>query len=370
MLRPQFARSQISDLDLEEKHVGHMLKQLTIDASGWTESVDLGPIFFRLTMDSATEFLFGQSTNSQVAHDPRNRSSISPHLLRWSDVATSFDRGTSVLGTRARLEDFYWAYNPRYFRDDCVKIRQFADFCIEQALQKRQFKKADTYIFLDELLDKTQDTSEVRSQLLNIFLAGRDTTAGLLGWTIWSLARNRDVFDKLRTYILEDFGGPSDGNSITFEGLKSCTYLQHVLQETLRLYPSVPFNSRQATRNTTLPHGGGPDGSSPVYVRKNQVVGYSVYVMHRNKDLWGEDAEMFNPDRWVGRKSGWDYLPFNGGPRVCLGQQFALTEAAYVITRLLQQFDRIENTDPENEPWQQYSLTSAPKQVFVRLHKA
>jgi cytochrome P450 len=64
--------------------------------------------------------------------------------------------------------------------------------------------------------------------------------------------------------------------------------------------------------------------------------------MQRREDIWGKDAAVFNPDRWVDRKVGWEYLPFNGGPRICLGQQFALTEVGYVLTRLIQKFDRIE----------------------------
>lgn len=189
------------------------------------------------------------------------------------------------------------------------------------------------------------------------------------------------MFAKLRASILEHFGEGDDSDSsssqegsggaaITFSGLKSCTYLQHVLAETLRLYPSVPFNERQATRDTTLPRGGGPDESAPIYIRKNQPVCYSAYIMHRRKELWGDDADDFRPERWVGRKSGWEYLPFNGGPRVCLGQQFALTEAAYVVTRILQRFDMIRATDDCDEPLHQYSLTSAPKNVFVSLHQA
>jgi cytochrome P450 len=72
--------------------------------------------------------------------------------------------------------------------------------------------------------------------------------------------------------------------------------------------------------------------------------------MQRREDIWGKDAAVFNPDRWVDRKVGWEYLPFNGGPRICLGQQFALTEVGYVLTRLIQKFDRIENCNELNEP--------------------
>lgn len=68
--------------------------------------------------------------------------------------------------------------------------------------------------------------------------------------------------------------------------------------------------------------------------------------MHRRKDLFGEDADEYKPERWESLRVGWEYLPFNGGPRICIGQQFALTEAGYTIVRLVQEFRKIESTDP------------------------
>ena len=66
--------------------------------------------------------------------------------------------------------------------------------------------------------------------------------------------------------------------------------------------------------------------------------------MHSDPDLWGPDADSFNPERWEGRKLGFNYLPFNAGPRICIGQQFALAEIAYVTVRLLQRFDAIDGS--------------------------
>lgn len=372
ILRPQFSRGQVADLELEDRHVQEMFDQLKVDASGWTLSTDLAPIFFRLTMDTATEFLFGESVNTQRAHNLDLSSDLPVRDLRWSKVGANFDRGTATLGIRARLEGLYWMHNPKTFRRDIREVHKFADYCIDRGLRRRQLgseKPQQKYIFLDQLLETMNDPVEVRSQLLNIFLAGRDTTAGLLGWTFWCLARHPRLYAKLRTSIVDQFGPSENVGTITFAGLKSCTYLQHVMNEVLRLYPSVPFNGRQAARDTTLPRGGGPDESSSIYIKKNQSVNYSVFVMHRRKDIWGPDADEFNPDRWVGRKTGWEYLPFNGGPRICLGQQFALTEAGYVIARMVQRFEKIANTDPEDEPLHQYSLTSAPKTAFVRLYQ-
>lgn len=99
----------------------------------------------------------------------------------------------------------------------------------------------------------------------------------------------------------------------------------------LRLYPSVPINSRTALKTTTLPTGGGPRGTKPVMIRKGEGIGYSVYSIYRLKKLYGEDADLFQPERWNPdfdnqvdlSKIGYGYLPFNGGPRACLGRKLA-----------------------------------------------
>lgn len=64
-----------------------------------------------------------------------------------------------------------------------------------------------------------------------------------------------------------------------------------------------------ANRDTTLPRGGGKDGKSKVFVKKGSVVEYSSYALHRRADIWGEDVDEFKPERWEGRKGGWDFLP-------------------------------------------------------------
>ena len=300
--------------------------------------------------------------------------------LDWTSFGPAFDSATNGLGQRGRLSNLYWLYNPQSFKDSCRVVNKFADYYVnlalttdlsalsEQNLEKGE--KKERYIFLKELVQQTRDPIELRSQLLNILLAGRDTTAGLLGWTFFLLVRHPHIFKKLRETVLDEFGTYHQPRNLTFEALKGCVYLQHTMSEVLRLYATVPINSRRATKDTTIPRGGGPDGNSPIYVKKGQEVNYSVHVMHHREDIWGPDVEEFKPERWVGRRPGWEFLPFNGGPRICLGQQFALTEAGYVIVRMLQRFDGIQTNETDPIVRHQYSVTTAPLHASVRLHEA
>ncbi|KAI1269457.1 cytochrome P450 [Xylariaceae sp. FL1019] len=377
MLRPQFTRDQISDLELEETHVQNMMKAL--DSKQTPNSpieTDLLPYFFNLTLDSATEFLLGESTSKQLdelgypaASDRTNHSA--------TNFGSAFDTALKGLAARARLMNFYWLHNPKEFREASRFTHKFVDKFVQHALAKSVEEKTiqgdDKYTLLNALVGETRDPVQLRSEVLHILLAGRDgTTASHLGWVFHYLSRDPHRYQKLRQAILEDFGTYNEPRSLTFAKLKSCRYLRYVNDETLRLNPVVPLNSRRSNKDTTLPTGGGPDGLSPIFVPNGTEVNYSVYVMQRRKDLWGHDANEFVPERWEGRKPGWEYLPFNGGPRICIGQQFALTEANYVIVRLMQRYDRMESLMGKDEAVKHnlHLTDSIGNGVKVRLHAA
>lgn len=382
-MRPQFTRDQISNLQLEEQHLQNALQAIPAAGSdGWTAPVDIQTIFFRLTVDSATEFLFGESCNSQLGALHGNTDS------NTANFAANFDKSQWYLAERLRFEGLYWLIDNSEFRKCRREVHAFVDRYVESAIKavreeknnpnhNRDIEKSPAssssqpYVFLHALAAATQDPLELRYQALNILLAGRDTTASLLSWTILMLARHPSVFHKLRQTIIDEFGTFDRPRNITFATLKSCQYLQYCMNEVLRLFPVVPFNRRSANKDTTLPRGGGKDGLSPVFIRKGQDVLYNTHVMHRRTDIWGPDADVFNPDRWYEKKVSWEYVPFNGGPRICIGQQFALTEAGYVLVRLLQRFDQIEDVYPDRKVRWNLSLTSSPADlVTVRLHEA
>ncbi|KAF2215909.1 hypothetical protein CERZMDRAFT_109751 [Cercospora zeae-maydis SCOH1-5] len=343
MLRPSFVRSQVGDVATFEKHVSQLIATIPPN-----QEVDLSELFFRLTIDSATEFLFGESTESLS----KNTNDGFAEAFGFSQ---DFIANLSRWGSWAK----FFPANKRFQKDKAF-VHNFVDYYVQKGLAKRNQLLADKdtaehngrYVFIDELVRQTDDPVRIRSELLNILLAGRDTTASLLSNVWFMLGKRPDMWTKLQAEVAQ-----LNGTQPSFEQLKELKYLKAVLNESLRLHPVVPMNSREAIVDTALPLGGGPDGLAPLFIRKGDIMAWNVYAMHRRKDYYGQDAEEFTPERWLddaktGRKGlrpGWEYLPFNGGARICLGQQFALTEASYTTVRLCQAFSGLQGRD--SQPW-------------------
>ncbi|KAM7195406.1 Cytochrome P450 [Rhypophila sp. PSN 637] len=341
LLQPQFRYNRTQNFEQIKICAQRLIDDIPRDGT----PIDLQPLCFRLTFDTTMFLLFGDSAVSasdwgQVAE-------------KESEFAQAFNTAQDYLATRGRFGPFYWLINNREFREACNTCHRFVDEAVSKALKasasKVKFKDTDDervgYVFVDALVQETKDLRVIRDQCLNVLLAGRDTTGCCLQWTFRLLARHQRVLDRLRAEIGEIVGLGESAPAPTRDHLKKMKYLELVIKEVLRLYPSVPVNSREAARYTTLPTGGGPDGKAPVLVRPGEGVGYCVYALHRRKDIYGEDAHEFRPERWEDeamQNIGWAYRPFNGGPRLCLGKEFAELEVYYTVARVVQVFPRIE----------------------------
>ncbi|KAK7534108.1 cytochrome P450 [Phyllosticta citribraziliensis] len=355
MIRPNFARDQVADLAMLESHVQDLLAVLPRD--GHTE-VDLQELFFRLTIDSATAFLFGKSADTLkeklYSNDPamtRQGAKFAAAFAAAQEECLSFVQMgplAALLKCKAKVGDGELAVDVVHsyvdqFVDEAVRYRQSLDEK-QHAFGAADSPKEDKYVFLHELAKQTTDKRRIRDELLNVLLAGRDTTASLLGNLFFVLARRPDVWAKLKQEI-----AVLDGRTPTYEELRGFRYLKWCLNESLRIHPVVPINTRLATADTMLPVGGGPSGTSPIFVKRGTAVVYCPFTLHRRRDVWGADADVFRPERWEGLKVGWEYLPFNGGPRICVGQQYALTEAGYATVRMVQEFEALEGC--RGEEW-------------------
>jgi cytochrome P450 len=254
------------------------------------------------------------------------------------------------------------------FYDSIETINVFVSGFIDKALAvspkelEEKSNHDEGYTFLHAIAGYTRDRDMLRDQLVSVLLAGRDTTACTLTWVIYHLSVDPAIVAKLRQEIMAIVGPERQP---TYEDLKNMKYLQHILNETLRLYPVVPYNVRISLKDTTLPTGGGILAGTPI--------GYSTFIMQRRADLYPPTSasfpppSVFAPDRWDNwTPKSWTYVPFNGGPRICIGQQFALTEMGYTLVRLFQRFESVENRMGGVEPGLHADIVLQPaKEVRV-----
>ncbi|KAG0341754.1 hypothetical protein BG000_008178 [Podila horticola] len=332
LARPHFQTSEFKDSALINKHVDQLLKVLNKTLSTKPdEAVEVQNLFCRFTMDAASEFLFGENVNS-LEHEQ-------------SEFSTAFNYAQSISAWRFRVP--YWKIfvpKRRLLREIAV-LDKFVYNIIDNAIARQEQRIKDGAVaenknghdtLLDHFLSYQKEnnfsSAYLRDMLLNFLIAGRDTTASLMTWTMWELSQNPEIKEKLVAEIMEQLGPDTVPSYVEIKKLK---YQKQVVNEVLRLHPPVPFNMRQSVEEDVLPNG--------YYVPPKVPVSYSAYITHRMPELWGEDALIFDPDRWgperVGKIRPFMFVPFHAGPRICLGQNFAYTEAQITLTRLLQNYD-------------------------------
>ena len=305
LLRPHFHKQRVSDLKCFESHIQILFDLLPKKD---TEIVDIQDLWFRFTLDTSTEFLFGESVES-LRH-PKSVFAVAFSIIQ--DVQT----------LRARIGPLWRVYWPWKFIRSMRRLNQFVEPFVERAIaaaaDEQATEKAEMdRSFVETLGAFTKDKKMLRDQLVSTLLAGRDTTACTLSWLFLEFSRHPDIVRRLRAEILDCLG--PEGIP-TYEDLKSLKFLNNCIHEILRLYPVVPFNLRTALCDTTLPRGGGPDGTKPIAVLKGDPIGYITLCLQRREDIFGESVNDFQPDRWESwQPSRWTYIPFNAGPRVCLG---------------------------------------------------
>ncbi|KAG8690868.1 hypothetical protein FRC09_011805 [Ceratobasidium sp. 395] len=355
MTRPFFARERISDFDLYERYTQKLLGRVMEHADRGV-AIDIQDLFARLTMDAAGEFLFSApDINSLDGKLPiAGQAKIGPRgtavETTYGNFVNAFDEVQVLIPVRGRMGLYVWPV-VEMRGDKAMGYRSVVDRWVQPLLDSA-FERRKKWVvgggdekapagdtFLDDLVSSTDDRTLIADELVNILLAARDTTASLLTFTTYLLTQHPDVLSKLRAEVLEHVGPNA---APTYEQLKGMKYMRAVLNETLRLFPPVPINERSTNDRPVVV----PSSSGPLYIPgPNVQVLYPLVHMQRRTDLWGEDGEEFDPDRWLDDRvktfvaDPMRFVPFNAGPRICLGQQFALNEASFVMTRLVQRFD-------------------------------
>src|SRR6056297_505696 len=229
-----------------------------------------------------------------------------------------------------------WVPRPgRVMSGDAVnQMKRVADEAID-ARRARSDAEADSVPDLLDLLMEGADpetgrrmtTAELRDNLLTFIVAGHETTALTLGWSLYLCAFDQTVQDRARAEVQ----GALDGRTAaTGEDVANLPFIRQIIDEALRLYPPAGMVSRTAMADDTL---------CGREIRRGDTVIIPIYALHRHHLLW-DDPDAFRPDRFADRKAveRYAYLPFGDGPRICIGASFAIQEAVIILATLLARF--------------------------------
>ncbi|ORY57576.1 cytochrome P450 [Pseudomassariella vexata] len=272
------------------------------------------------------------------------------------EFTMAFDHTSGV--TAERFQNPFWFVTEIFtggpFRRSLSIVRSFGQKIVQSASEDSHHTKTSHESKLDEvsgtliqsLMSSLGDEKMVAEAALNYLSAGRDTVAQALTWTMMLLMHNRFATCKVRREVQElveiihvsaDHNGEEDGpfNTAAFTPA-SLPYTMAVFYESLRLYPPIPFEIKQCAKATTFPDG--------TFLPADSIVVWCPWAMNRSRVTWGDDADIFRPERWLldGKfvtKSASEFPVFNGGARSCLGKRMAELMAVQVLATMVLGFD-------------------------------
>ncbi|XP_055827323.1 cytochrome P450 94B3-like [Solanum dulcamara] len=214
--------------------------------------------------------------------------------------------------------------------------------CIDEIIGEKKQKMVTENIgdhmknmdLLSRLLIAGQEDEVVRDMVISFLMAGRDTTSSALTWLFWLTTNHPNV----KNEMIDEITSINNGDRpLEFDELKEMKYLAACLNESMRLYPPVVWDSKHADKDDVLPDG--------TRIQKGNRVTYFPYGMGRMEEIWGKDQLEFKPDRWIDENGGlksvspYKYPVFQAGPRVCLGKEMAFTQMKYVLASVLRRFE-------------------------------
>jgi cytochrome P450 / NADPH-cytochrome P450 reductase len=204
------------------------------------------------------------------------------------------------------------------------------------------------------------DETNIIAQCITFLIAGHETTSGLLSFALYALLKNPETL--ARGYEEVDRVLGSDLSALpTYAQTHQLPYVSQILEETLRLWPTAPAFTRRPYEDAVL--GG------KYRLERDSVVVVLTPMLHRDRRVWGDNPEAFDPDRFTSENRAKippnAYKPFGTGQRACIGRQFALQEATLVLSMLLQRFEFIDFANYQLETKQ--TLTIKPVNFTIRV---
>ncbi|XP_016563799.2 cytochrome P450 94B1 [Capsicum annuum] len=221
--------------------------------------------------------------------------------------------------------------------------------CINDIIEKKKQtinengENSKNMDLLSRLLIAGHEDEVVRDMVISFLMAGRDTTSSALTWLFWLMTTNHD---DVKNEMINEITSINYGDkALEFDELREMKYLQACLNESMRLYPPVAWDSKHAAKDDILPDG--------TRVQKGNRVTYFPYGMGRMEEIWGKDRLEFKPNRWIDENGElksvcpYKFPVFQAGPRVCLGKEMAFTQMKYVLASVLRRFE-IKPVNAEN----------------------
>jgi cytochrome P450 len=282
------------------------------------ESFDLSAEMMSLTMQIIAKTMFSADLSQESAAIGR-------------DVSAAFTTWNALTEARIKLPEWLPTPNRHRFNTAMATL----DKLMYRFINERRVSGDDPGDLLSMLMNaRDEETGEgmsdqqLRDEVLTIFLAGHETTSNALTWTFYALSQHPEVERRLRVELAEVLGGRTP----TMADLPNLKYTLLVLEESMRLYPPVWSIER---RNLEDDRVGG------YYIPAGSYIVLSQHVTHRHPAFW-ENPDVFDPERFTPERAAtrprFAYFPFGGGPRQCIGNNFALMEAQLILATVLQHY--------------------------------
>ncbi len=247
-----------------------------------------------------------------------------------------------------------------------MKASSTLDDVVMDMIRQRRKSSAQHDDLLQMLMDtrdadtgERMDDAQLRDEAMTIFLAGHETTANALSWALYLLSKNPVAGRELDQEVDRVLGGERAG----FQHTRDLVYTKQVVEETMRLYPPAWMIARSPTEDTEV--GG-------YFLPARSLLFLSPWVTHRHPDHW-KDPEGFDPDRFHPDRRGqipkYAYFPFGGGPRVCIGNNFALMEAQLILATIRKHWHLDLIPGHAVEPQPQVTLRPSQLKMVVRRRK-
>jgi cytochrome P450 len=344
MMQPAFRAKAV------ESYAAAMVETTEEVADGWAEGgeIELASELSRLALRIVARALFGADVRDAAAAVESAMTEALPLLD---------DRMNAVLPLPLWIPT---AANRRFAR-----ARQVLDGVVYRMIEERRRAPAGTDL-LSHLLAAREEgkgltDQELRDEVMTLFLAGHETTANAMAFTLWLLAKNPDA----RAKVQAEVGSVLGQRRAVAEDAHRLAWTAAAVHEAMRLYPPAWFLGRQATENVEL-------GGGRLRVPKHTVMAMSPLIVQRDPRWWDEPMA-FRPERFLPgapRPAAFTYFPFGGGKRACIGRSFALLEATLVVATLVQRVDLEMDTTREIEVKPHLTLRPAAIPAIVHRRQA